>query len=51
MRLFGAKLWVKSLPRPQDDDDDDDDDNFQSGVAIQSAYVECSCRNLPLFSF
>ena len=26
IRLFGAKLWVKSRPRPQDNDDDDDDD-------------------------
>ena len=23
IRLFGAKLWVTSRPRPQDDDDDD----------------------------
>ena len=27
IRLFGAKLWVKSQPRPQDDDDDGDDDD------------------------
>ena len=27
IRLFGAKMWVKSQPRPQDDDDGDDDDD------------------------
>ena len=37
IRLFGAKLWVKSRPRPQvDDDDDDDDDDVVVAVVVTS---------------